>query len=110
MYIYNKMNNVFFKYDNFIHMTLIIKYIFLIFLILEIVFRRSNILSGHVESITKIKIFFEHLFSLLMGFLLMYLFYPFKEFPQILFTYETKLLLFLFGFLNIIYFIKDVFS
>lgn len=108
--MYNKMNNVFFKYDNFIHMTLIIKYIFLIFLILEIVFRRSNILSGHVESITKIKIFFEHLFSLLMGFLLMYLFYPFKEFPQILFTYETKLLLFLFGFLNIIYLIKDVFS
>jgi hypothetical protein len=98
------------KYDNFIHMTLIIKYIFVILLILEIVFSRSKNLSNYVGGITKIKNFFEHIFSLLLGFLLMYLFYPFKEFPQHLFTYETKLLLCLFGFLNIIYFIKDVFS
>jgi hypothetical protein len=91
-------------------MTLTIKYIFLFFLILEIVLSRSKILSNYLEKISKIKNYFEHFFNLLMGFLLIYLFYPFKKFPKHLFNYETKLLLCLFGFLNIIYFIKDIFS
>jgi len=109
----NKKNYFFFKdeYHYFIKTILTIKYIYIFLFFLALISHLTilTFLHSKLEIIIKSKEFIELFFNILMGLLLVFLFYPFKKFPKHFFNHETKVLLFLFGLVNIIVFVKDIF-
>lgn len=85
----------------YVSLTLGVKIVFLILLLTNHILKRQN---KDKELQTKINIAkerVESLFILLMALLIMYLFNPFVI-RSIVLDYETKLLIFLFGFISII--------
>ena len=92
------MNN----FDIYVYLIFLIKIIFIIFAVIHI----YNKIKGQTNSSEDKKIVFwkdrtEFIFIIMMALLLIYLFNPRNNKPLIL-DYETKLLLFLFGFILII--------
>jgi hypothetical protein len=85
----------------YVSFTLGVKILFIILLFLELVLKHQNKDKELLAKITIAKDRVENLFILLMSLLLIYLFNPFII-RSILLDYETKLLIFLFGFMSII--------
>jgi hypothetical protein len=103
----------FFTYQHFILLIIIIKIIFVLLLILKTILKKYNEKNENkyvilLDKIIKYDEYFEIFFHISMGLLLVYLFNPRYPIQINLFDYETRLLLFLFGCLTIIYFIKDL--
>jgi hypothetical protein len=103
----------FFTYENFLFLIIFIKIIFVLLLISKIILKKYN--EKHynkyiilLDKIIKYDNYFEIFFQISMGLLLTYLFNPNYPIQINLLNYETRLLLFLFGCLTIVYFIKDL--
>lgn len=85
----------------YVSLTLGVKIIFLILLLTTFILKRQNKDKELQAKIQIAKERVESLFILLMALLIMYLFNPFVI-RSVVLDYETKLLIFLFGFISII--------
>jgi hypothetical protein len=87
--------------DSYVGFTLFIKIMFVILLLADIILKKTNKNPTLQAKISYLKDKTESLFILLMALLLMYLFNPFVI-RSVVIDYETKLLIFLFGFISIL--------
>lgn len=104
--------NITTKYEVFLMVIVVIKILFVFFFllskILEVVYKKNKNIINLLNKVLTYESYFEDIFNILMGFLLIHLFNPRKPLKIELFNYETKLLLFLFGILMILYFIRNL--
>jgi hypothetical protein len=86
-------------YNSFIYFIIFIKFIFIGLVInLAYIKRKEPNNKNKINQIKQLKIKVETVFSILMAFLLIYLFNPRYTQNELILDYETRLLLFLFGF------------
>jgi len=86
-------------YNSFIYFIMFIKIIFIGLVIYLIYIKRKEPTNKNkINQIKYLKNKVEFIFSILMAFLLIYLFNPRSTQKELILDYETRLLLFLFGF------------
>ena len=83
----------------YIGIIFVIKIVFLILSVYHVHLKRKEPNSKHEQNVDISKNVLEFIFKILMSILLIYLFNPNKK--EIKLNYETKLLLFVFGFVSI---------
>ena len=90
-------------YNSFIYFIIFIKFFFIGLVIYLIYIKRKEPNNKNkINEITRLKKKVETIFSCLMAFLLIYLFNPRYTQNELILDYETRLLLFLFGFVILI--------
>jgi len=90
-------------YDKFIYLVIFIKFIFVclgIYLVYIIIMLSNN--KNKINRITHFKKKLETIFITFMSLLLIYLFNPRYTKNEVILDYETRLLLFLFGFILLV--------
>lgn len=98
-------------YVLFIYFVIIIKFLFLIFSVLEKLLQHDKNKSFEKikfqNEIEKYKNFTKIVFDILMALLLIYLFNPHYDFDNSLITHEVKILLFIYGILLLFQFVNN---
>jgi len=93
-------------YVSFLFVIVIIKIIFIIASITLLILSKFNPSSTHIDKLTTIQEKTHNLFTILVAILLIYLFNPLKN-RETRLDNETKLLIWLYGWITILFLIKQ---
>lgn len=101
-------------YVTFIFFVIIIKFMFVFLFLLDKLLQHSKIKSEKmnklIKNTLKYETFFKLLFDILMSLLLIYLFNPRNgNSSKYLVDFETRILFFIFGWLMLVEFLRDLF-
>jgi uncharacterized membrane protein YbjE (DUF340 family) len=92
--------------DTYVTVVFGVKLFFLVLLLVNIYLKKTKKNQALQNKISTLKDHTETIFVVMMSLLLMYLFNPFVERASVL-DYETKLLLFIFGFISIVLLVQN---